>query len=132
MKKNRGAVYVIAVALTVLSLIGFILMLVFLALHKIGWLTFILSILVSVVELIMVWALNNVLERIAVLESLLIEKKVIEESEIAEPVEEELPVETQPAEGVTFCKHCGFQLFPEDEVCPNCQSKVDKEDDGKQ
>ncbi len=40
--------------------------------------------------------------------------------------EEIIDIPEEGINGVHFCKNCGYQLFPEDKVCPNCNEKVEE------
>ena len=126
MKNKKSAVYYIALVYSILCAIGFILCLVLLILKKLDWITFLIYIVSSAVQLILLWSLENALDRIETLENILIEKKVISEKEIDTPSDEDMP---EPPETISFCDNCGFQIFPDDEVCPNCQTKIVRKKD---
>lgn len=135
MKNNKSIVYYIAIAYTALFFIGLIVCIALLALQFLDWITFILYIISGVVQIILLWSLENAIDRIGILENLLIEKKVIEEDEVYK-LDDEVAVENseviESSEAVSFCPNCGFQIFPEDEICPNCKCKIDRQEDTKE
>lgn len=145
----------IAIALTVLSIIGLLLIIVFCALQLVGIDTLITSLGSIIIELILLWGLVNALTRIDRLEEILAAKKIvtsedIEEHELKDNLEKICPFcgETLSLDedicpnckhkyktiDIVFCKNCGYQLFSEDEICPNCQTPrddIEKEDEEK-
>lgn len=94
------------------------------ALHII---TFLASLLSSFCILLLLMALNNALNRIERLETALLEKKIIKEKDLEEKRQ---PTYTEIKEGqidgVSLCKHCGYQIFEEDIECPNCKNKIER------
>jgi len=139
MKKNYGIVGTIAIIYSVCYVISLILMIVFLALQSMDWVTFLILLISSTIELILVWALNNALTRITMLENILQKKDIVNSSDFEEEIKtynlennshsEENVIEnggvgSEASEDVRFCSECGFQLFPEDTVCPFCGKEV--------
>jgi len=53
-----------------------------------------------------------------------IQDEIEEETESEETKADE--IENCLPDGIRLCKFCGYQLFPEDKVCPNCNEKVDE------
>ncbi|MDE7083222.1 MAG: hypothetical protein K2O89_05950 [Clostridia bacterium] len=49
-------------------------------------------------------------------------EEIKEENEFEDVAETN--VETSLPEGVKLCEFCGYQLFPEDKVCPNCKKEI--------
>ena len=139
MKKDYGIVGIIAIIYTVCYVISLILMLVFLGLQSLDWVTFLVSLISTTVELILIWSLNSALTRITMLENILQKKEIVNsndyEEEIAtynlennssleEDALENGGVGNEASADVRFCEECGFQLFPEDTVCPYCGKEV--------
>ena len=121
MKKYNNIVATLAVIFTVLYAIAVIVFIILTALKLMDWVSLVIFIVSGAVELILLWALNNALERIGVLENVLNKKGVVEKKDI----EEELDgFSVEPDENLRHCETCGYQLFPEDKVCPNCGAEV--------
>lgn len=85
------------------------------------WLIFSAS---GVVGLILLFSLGNAIERISVLENVLLKKGIVEKNELDSVADTEGIKDNAGDIGIKLCKKCGYQLFPEDTVCPNCGTKV--------
>lgn len=142
MKKSYGIVGIIAIIYSVCYVISLILMIVFLALQLMDWVSFFISLISTTVELILVWALNGALTRITMLENILQKKEIVNNEDYKEEIaaynleinesSEEKVIENggvgnEASAEVRFCSECGYQLFPEDTVCPFCGKEVELE-----
>ena len=125
MKKHGGFVNILAKILTVIYAIGVVVLFILLVLSEIDWLSFIISVIGGAVELILIWALDNCIFRIEVLESILNKKGIVEERDVQIEVD---GFADEKEEDINYCKHCGYQLFKEDKVCPNCGEEVETEE----
>ncbi|MDE7182522.1 MAG: zinc ribbon domain-containing protein [Clostridia bacterium] len=92
---------------------------------EVSLLTFIISVIGGAVELILIWALDNCIFRIEVLENILNKKGIVEERDVQIEVDGFVD---EKEEDINYCKHCGYQLFKEDKVCPNCGEEVETEE----
>jgi len=78
------------------------------------------------------YGLGNALTKINKLENILLSKKVINEND-KNIIENEIYVEPTTIESLhsnnefSLCKKCGYQLFTEDKICPNCKTPKDKD-----
>lgn len=63
----------------------------------------------------------------------IVDEEEPEEFDKGVPTFEETETPAETVEGIRFCKNCGYQLFPEDKICPNCNTEVDntEEENGK-
>ena len=107
-----------------------------------GFIGFLVSVLVSLIivaPVVLMYAVNDLLDRVEILEDKLLKKKVLTKKDLSTPAKEEEIWENtnahlQPTnrkgdvvvDNVEFCKVCGYQLFEEDTECPNCHTKVKK------
>lgn len=121
MKKYNNIVATISVIFTVIYIIAVIVFIILAALRLIDWVALVVFIISGAIELILLWALNNALERIEVLENVLNKKGIVEKKDIEEEID---GFSVEPDEKLGHCETCGYQLFPEDKVCPNCGAKV--------
>ncbi|MDE6475024.1 MAG: zinc ribbon domain-containing protein [Clostridia bacterium] len=137
-KSPKNFVHIIAQISLIIFFIAEITILILAALKILSWLTWLYFSISSIIELILLFSLDNAIKRITILENVLLEKGVIEKKELNmnDVTEKENFNDTDgtakdtdnidlEAEGITFCKECNYQLFPEDEVCPYCGAKVD-------
>ena len=105
----------------------------------IGFLVAVLLSLIVVAPVVLMYAVNDLLDRVEILEDKLLKKKVLTKKDLSTPVKEEEIWENTNAhlqpknrkgdvivDDVEFCKVCGYQLFEEDTECPNCHTKVKK------
>lgn len=76
MNKLDKIVNIIRIIFTVLYVIALIILFVAVALLWIDWISFIISLLSCTVELILIWALNNLINRVIHLENLLKQNNV--------------------------------------------------------
>lgn len=124
MKKYGGAVRIIATVYTVLYILAVIGIIVALVLQAMSWIDALILFISMSVSVVLVWALDSVLIRVDALERVLAQKGAVTESELEEAVDAALDAEEErilpETEGLRYCSVCGYQLFPEDEVCPNC------------
>lgn len=119
MTKYNKLVKIIAVIFTVLYIIGILLLIVLASLRKIDLFSLFISLLSGAIQIILLWALNSALERIEALENILMRKGVVKSDDYSQEL-------NKPTDKITFCKNCGFQLFEEDVVCPNCNTPAGK------
>ena len=52
------------------------------------------------------------------------EEEIEEEESCSNKIREDIETENENVNGVTICEECGWQIFEEDETCPNCGKKV--------
>lgn len=122
MKRYNGVIAAIAFIGTMLFIIGIIVTLIFVIMGKLSWVYLVIELPCGLIVLISVWALNNALERISVLENILKKKDIVQEDDLEAELDSLTGVKR-----VTHCKACGYQLFKEDKVCPNCGAKVESD-----
>lgn len=123
----KSLVHIIAVVYSILFCIGVIVLIVYST--QVGLPIFCISIVVGVAQLILIWALYAVIDRLEVLENILLRKGVVEENDIVEEygitdIEPDPNIDTS---NIRLCKKCGYQLFPEDTTCPLCGEKADND-----
>ena len=75
---------------------------------------------------------NEQIGKVKVLEDLLIKKNIISQKDLqkSQPKQKEESsnfVHDEIKESITHCNKCGYQLFQEDEKCPNCGENKPKE-----
>ena len=142
MNKNyhSGTIGVIAGALTILFVLsGIIFLILSLLLGYSYFIAFIVVIVEALIALLPLYALANAIKRIDRLEYLLLQKKIIKNKDIYEEIdykklEANTTIESRSLQeiqegeidGITLCKKCGYQIFEEDEECPNCHTKIKK------
>ena len=88
------------------------------------WVSLIIGFVFSTINMILLWSLSGVIDRVGELEEILERKEIIpkrDRFDSKEDVKEENPTTMRT------CKSCGCQIFPEDEKCRNCGEKVDKD-----
>lgn len=88
------------------------------------WVSLIIGFVFSTVNMILLWSLSGVIDRVDELEEILERKEIIpkrDRFDSKEDVKEEKPT------AMRTCKSCGYQIFPEDEKCRNFGEKVDKD-----
>lgn len=126
------AVHVIAIAYLVLSIIVLIAMIILCVVKYLTFFDCIIFVVSSIISLILLFSLDDAIQRITVLENKLMEKGVVTENELCSYESSGDIVESPTdlaAKGIVFCKNCNYQLFPEDTVCPNCGTKVKRADE---
>lgn len=125
MKKIKNRILIItilAVVETIAAVIGTIYVVVGIFNESISIILGLVMLLAFVVSTFLIWTLNFILERIAYIEQTLQDKEIITKKEI----------EISYSDKVYVCKKCGWQLYPEDRICPNCQTpREDLEDANK-
>ena len=131
-KSSTTAVHVIAIIYLVVFIISLIIFLILWFAKYLTFLDCLIFAIPGVISLILLFSLDDAIQRITVLENKLMEKGVVTESELNlyEPPTDiiESPVELAD-KGIIFCKNCNYQLFPEDIECPNCGTKVERVQD---
>ena len=83
----------------------------------VGFLVVGLLSLIIVAPVVLTYAVNDLLDRVQILEEKLLKKKVLTKKDLSAPVKDEEILE------IELCKVCGYQLFEEDTECPNCHTK---------
>ena len=81
------------------------------------WWYFVIYLLAGIPSLCILYAFNRIIDRVVDLEN--------EIFEFAEEKNLQPKKEIEDAENVEFCKNCGYQLFDDDKICPNCKQKRD-------
>lgn len=134
MKKYNKIVATLAVIFTVLYAIAIVGFIVLTAIKpQIYWLSLVIFTISGGLGLILLWALNNALERIEILENVLNKKGVVERKDIEEEIcSSAVKSDSVKSEkNIIFCEDCGYPISSEDEICPNCGAEVNaiKEND---
>ena len=132
-KNGVNIVGIIAFVFLALFIIAEIVTIVLTVLKILSWFDVLYVSISCIIQLILLFSLNNAIQRITILENALLNKGVLAEKEIApDTISEEIielaesTSETEiAAAGIKFCKACGYQLFPEDKVCPNCGAEIE-------
>lgn len=134
MRKYLGIMLVVEIIAVAFSILGGLIFGV-MSYGFIGFLVAVLISLVIVAPVVLMYAVNDLLDRVDVLETKLMKKKVLTKKDLTAPVEEEIwenaNAHLQPktrkgdivVDNVELCKVCGYQLFDEDTECPNCHTK---------
>ena len=134
-QNSKSLVHIIACISLIVFFIAEITILILVILKILSWLTWLYFSVSSIIELNLLFSLDNTIKRLTILENALLEKGIIEKNELStenvdkycENVSDSVNDNDNfdfEAEGITFCKECNYQLFPEDEVCPYCGAKV--------
>lgn len=132
-KPQTTAIRIVAYIFLISFIIAEIVTMVLVALKILSWFD-LLSVSISyIIQLILLFSLDNAIQRITVLENALLKKGVIEEKEIQTETISEQDIELAENgskidladAGIKFCKECGYQLFPEDTECPNCGAIIE-------
>ena len=111
----KKAVKIIAIIASIGLIVNFIILCVGLSHKEITWGIFLTSLLSNIIIVILVWALHYALNRIEILA----QKVNLTQRDVDlhnRGYSQENP------EDMDTCKVCGYQLFPEDEKCPNCNT----------
>lgn len=125
----RKTVRIIAIATSVLYVVFIGVMISFVASKKLDIVAFLGFAFAIGINLILLWALDHALTRIERLENILSTKNIITDKDV--DLEDLGYIEETP-ENLSECKNCGYQLFPEDKICPNCKTpREDLEDENK-
>ena len=117
----RKAVKVIAIIATVGTIVYFIIACMQLANRDINWSTFLTTIISLVLNLILLWALHNALDRIEILE-----KEVFKINDKQRKIDLSKKVE-EDNRPYRQCKECGAIVRTNEEKCPKCNSPYDDE-----
>ena len=112
-------VWVFAWICSVAYVMSFITFIILTVLNVTDGVTAAIYIIISSIQLILIWALDNALMRVKLLEEVL-EKQGLVNKRITDEVK--LGYHEEPKENITYCPVCGYQLFPEDKICPNCKT----------
>lgn len=117
-------VRILAWICTIFYIAFFVATIVLICLKLIDGFTATIWIISELIQLILLWALDNALQRVATLEEILStqglrNQKLIDEAKFG--------YHEEPKENITYCPVCGYQLFPEDKVCPNCKTPTKKD-----
>ena len=130
-KSSNTAVHIIAIVCLVIFIISQIVLIALMIAKYATFIEWLIFTIPNIISLILLFSLDDAIRRITVLENKLMEKGVVDESELNthEPIIDvvESPIDLT-AKGITFCKKCNYQLFPEDTKCPNCGAKVERTD----
>lgn len=130
-KSSTTVVHVIAIAYLILFIIGVIIMIVLSVSKLVTFVDCVIYVVSGVVSLVLLFSLDDAINRITFLENKLLEKGVVEESELQPyepPVEVEALTADLKAKGIILCKQCSYQIFPEDKVCPNCGAEINRDE----
>ena len=134
MRKYLGIMLVVEIVAVAISIVGGLIFGV-MSYGFIGFLIAVILSLIVVAPVVLTYAVNDLLDRVDVLETKLMKKKVLTKKNLTAPVEEEIWENTnahlQPTtrkgeivvDNIELCKVCGYQLFDEDTECPNCHTK---------
>lgn len=82
MKRYNKAVAAFRAIYTILFALGTLFLAIYTPIARLSWLYFIVEIFCGLIILILVWALNNALKRVSILENILIKKEFLKEEEI--------------------------------------------------
>ena len=123
---------VIMILTIIAAIISTVLELVF----QTHWLIIVINDLIYLVMILLLAELHTNTKKIKHLEELLIEKHVVEEQDFVEPdvveqaeiAEKNAVDSTGSSTNIRFCPKCKYQLFPEDTICPNCQTSIEEID----
>lgn len=120
MKKNR--VRTITTIYTICYNIALICMIIYAIMmgSRADWVNLIIAFVLSTVNMVLLWSLSEVSDRVNDLEEILEKKEII-------PKRDRFDGKEEDPQNMRICKSCGYQIFPEDEKCRNCGVKVDKE-----
>lgn len=127
MKKIKNRILIItilAVIETIAAVVGLAYVVIGIFNHSISIILGLVMLLGLAISTFLIWTLHFILERIAYIEQKLQDKGVVTGKEM----------EMSYSGGVYVCKKCGWQLYPEDRICPNCQTPrgdIEKEDEEK-
>lgn len=127
MKRNfsSGAVSCITIMYTLAFIIMTVVEIVFVCSGVLHFSIFVTTELSSFCILVLLFALNGALDRIEKLETALLEKKVIKEKDLEDrDIISYEEIKSGSTEGISLCKNCGYQIFNDDIVCPNCKQKI--------
>lgn len=124
--EKKNIVRTIATIYSICYIIALICMIIYAIAAGSGadWVSLIIGFVFSTVNMILLWSLSGVIDRVDELEEILERKEIIPQRDrfdSKEDVKEENPTTMRT------CKSCGYQIFPEDEKCRNCGEKVDKD-----
>lgn len=134
MRKYLGIMLVVEIIAVAFSILGGLIFGV-MSYGFIGFLVAVLISLVIVAPVVLMYAVNDLLDRVDVLETKLMKEKVLTKKDLTAPVEEEIWENTNAhlqsktrkgyivVDNIELCKVCGYQLFDEDTECPNCHTK---------
>lgn len=120
MKKN--VVRTIATIFSLCYSLSLIFMIIYAIIKGSGvdWASLIITFVLSTVNMVLLWSLSGVIDRVNDLEEILEKKEII-------PKRDRFDGKEEDPQNMRICKSCGYQIFPEDEKCRNCGAKVDKE-----
>ena len=137
-KKYASGFTTLGHILTILSIVGYIIMFCIKP-FVFTPLTLCLTIFSDVFIICLVYGLGDARARLSKLEDLfynknainkkdkssLYNKKIMDKKdlELFKEGQNNLPTEIPQVEGLTYCKKCGYQIFPEEKVCSNCGTK---------
>lgn len=124
--EKKNIVRTIATIYSIFYTIALICMIIYAIImgSRADWVSLIIGFVFSTVNMILLWSLSGVIDRVNELEEILEKKEIItkrDRFDSKEDVKEESPTVMRT------CKSCGYQIFPEDEKCRNCGEKVDKD-----
>ena len=108
---------------TGLSIIGFTLLLVL----GVDIITSLILFSSDILIISLLYGLGTALTKIKRLEHILHEKKLINYEDSVTINESNFTLIEPQVDNITFCKKCGYQLFPEDKECPNCKTPKEKQ-----
>lgn len=123
----KEAVRIIAILISVLSALALIFLLIGIVESQLE-LGVGIGLMVSLLwSVTLLWALDYALWKIDRLEKVLKIKGVItdKDGELKEPDF----IEESAEENIYVCKNCGYQLFEDDDVCPNCKTPRDNNEE---
>ena len=113
----------------ILTILGLIVTIIVEIVAKASFLTILLSIVPFVIIIFLLFELRSDTKRIQRLEEALLEKEIIAaddiyDIEVADKMTDTQNEDMELPEGVKLCPKCNYQVFPEDKVCPNCQTPL--------
>ena len=135
MRKYLGIMLVVEVIAVSISIFGGLIF-GLMSYGFVGFLVVGLLSLIIVAPVVLMYAVNDLLDRVQILEEKLLKKKVLTKKDLSAPIKDEEIWENtnahlQPTnrkgevvvDNIELCKVCGYQLFEEDTECPNCHTK---------
>lgn len=99
------------------TIIGFIILLIL----GVNIITVLILLFSDIFIICLTYGLGTALTKINRIENILFNKDIINQDDIKEINDYIIP------DNVYICKKCGYQLFPEDNTCPNCKTPKEKD-----